>query len=309
MARHLMIGNDIADGYTNGVLADGAINIQKQTAAGTVSLTAGDTIDDASRIRVVQGNGVKNIVSPWIYGKDVIVWSGKSAAAQAAQVSTLTVAVVATAAGAHTLKVINLTNGASPSDMKSYEISVAASASVNSQAAAFSAALNANLPHWIKTVSVSSAVLTVTGYKKGEVKADGSIQGDVVAFSVADNMDGTNGTTLAFATTTAASRGYGDGFYVAQMEEELRGAQYGYYNRLAQPITPALTASTAMAYDMYTIVATKDGSSHSQINGVDNLIEITIAFAPTTSSITATLRADINPWMTSTPGTFAAVTI
>ena len=33
----------------------------------------------------------------------------------------------------------------------------------------------------------------------------------------------------------------------------------------------------AEPYDMYNITATKDGSSNSQIHGVDNLIEISIA--------------------------------
>ena len=55
------------------------------------------------------------------------------------------------------------------------------------------------------------------------------------------------------------------------------GAQYGYYNRIAQPITPASQAATGTAYDMYVIAATKDGSSASQINGVDNLIEVNVA--------------------------------
>ena len=55
------------------------------------------------------------------------------------------------------------------------------------------------------------------------------------------------------------------------------GAQYGYYNRIAQPITPASQAVNTNSYNMYVIAATKDGSSSSQINGVDNLIEINVA--------------------------------
>ena len=43
------------------------------------------------------------------------------------------------------------------------------------------------------------------------------------------------------------------------------------------PQQPTLESVTTNEYDMYSIVATKDGSSHSQINGVDNLIELNVA--------------------------------
>ena len=43
------------------------------------------------------------------------------------------------------------------------------------------------------------------------------------------------------------------------------------------PKQPSLESATGSAYDMYSIVATKDGSSASQINGVDNLIELNVA--------------------------------
>ena len=50
---------------------------------------------------------------------------------------------------------------------------------------------------------------------------------------------------------------------------------------------------------MYNIVATKDGSSSSQINGVDNLIEITIAFDKDTGALTSALEGLLNPYMNS----------
>ena len=43
------------------------------------------------------------------------------------------------------------------------------------------------------------------------------------------------------------------------------------------PQQPTFMSATGTDYDMYNIVATKDGSSNSQIHGVDNLIEISIA--------------------------------
>ena len=49
-------------------------------------MVPGDTIANSTQFRIVQGTATKNIVSPWMYGKDVINWSGRSAAAQVAQV-------------------------------------------------------------------------------------------------------------------------------------------------------------------------------------------------------------------------------
>ena len=86
---------------------------------------------------------------------------------------------------------------------------------------------------------------------------------------------------------------------VKQMEEDLRGAQYGYYNRVQLPVTPTQTAVTGTSYDMYHIAATKDGSSSSQIHGVDNVIELNIAFDITTATITQALEGVLNPYMNS----------
>ena len=142
-----------------------------------------------------------------------------------------------------------------------------------------------------------SGVITLTGFTKGATKADGSVQGEVVLFDVVDDLDGDNGTTAAFATTTAASRGNGDSFYIKEMEEELRGAQYGFYNRIHQPNTPAQSTVIGDSYDVYHIVATKDGSSASQIHGVDNLIEIYIAFDNGTAALTMALEGQLNPYL------------
>jgi len=301
MARQLLIGNDVAVSYSNGVLANGAVDVQKLSADGPTSMVAGDTIADSSQFRIVQGNGTTNIVSPWIYGKDVINWSGKSNSNQVAQIGTL--AFSGTAGAAYTLecKIINKTNGVEPFEMKSYEISVANSAANTVVSDALATAINADLPHWIKTVADSSGTITVTGYKKGESKADGSVQDEVVLWDFADNSGDWNTTTVTadVDATSAASRGYGDGYYVKQMEEDLRGANYGYYNRVQLPNTPALTAEVAEPYDMYCIAATKDGSSRSQIHGVDNLIEINIAFDSGTAALTSALEGVLNPYLQS----------
>tara|TARA_R100000995_G_scaffold79971_2_gene51403 strand:+ start:1017 stop:1946 length:930 start_codon:yes stop_codon:yes gene_type:complete len=301
MARHLYIGNDVAVSYSSGVLANGALDIQKLSASGPTPMLPGDTIADSAQFRIVQGNGTTNIVSPWVYGKDVINWSGKSHVAQVAQVGTL--AFSGTAGAAYTLecKLINKTNGAEPFELKSYEISVASGNANTVVSAALAVAINADLPHWIKTCSDSSGTITITGYKKGETKADGSVQGDVVLWDFADNSGDWDTTTVTVDVdaTSAANRGAGDGYYVKQLEEDLRGAQYGYYNRIELPVTPSLVTEVAEPYDMYCIAATKDGSSSSQIHGVDNIIELNIAFDNGTAALTSALEGVLNPYLLS----------
>lgn len=308
MARHLYIGNDVANtGYTSGLLADKAIDVQKLSASGPTSMVPGDTIADSTQFRIVQGTATKNIVSPWIYGKDVINWSGKSAAAQTAQVFDIALATNATAASTHEFKLINVTNGNSPFEFKSYEYTVAAGATPTTQCTALAAAINADLPHWVNSIANGGTNIGITGFKKGEVKADGSIQEELVEMRGADNMDGSNGTVATLSSTTAGSQGIGDGFYVREMEDEQKGNQYGFYFRGHLPNTPADTSVTATAYDMYTIAATKDGSSASQIHGVDNLIEVNIAMDPSTAAITNLFESQLNGYLGS--ANFASVNL
>tara|TARA_R110000850_G_scaffold14009_3_gene44869 strand:- start:946 stop:1878 length:933 start_codon:yes stop_codon:yes gene_type:complete len=302
MARHLYIGNNVAVARTAaGILDNKAVEIQKLSASGPTAMVAGDTIADSSQFRIVQGTGTRDIVSPWIYGKDVINWSGKSAAAQQAQVFNIDFqAVNATAAGTHELKLINMTNGAEPFQMKSYEIAVAAGATATVQSAAFKVAIDADLPHWVNgPVTDNNGDIDVTGFTKGASKADGSVQDELVEMRGATGMDGSNGTVATLSSTTAGSQGTGDGFYVRKMEDDQKGNQYGYYFRGHLPNTPADNSVTGTAYDMYTIAATKDGSSASQIHGVDNLIEVNIAFDPATAALTGALESVLNGYLAS----------
>lgn len=285
MARHLLIGDDTTVAYNAGVLAAGAVDIQKLSSNGPTSLVAGEGIADSDQIRFVQGgpSGIdRNIVSPWIYGRDIIVAGGQPAAAQVAEVKNIALATNATAAGFHTIKLINITNGEAPFQFKSYEIPVVAGAIPATQCTDFTTAINADLPDFISSVTNNGTNLDFTGFTKGQVKADGSIANELTAIeivfeTVTGGAEGDNGTTATITDTTPGSRGSGDGFYIREMEEENRGTQYGFYNRLQQPNTPALSSVTGTAYDVYHIVATKDGSSASQIQGVDNLIEIYVA--------------------------------
>ena len=94
MARHLLIG----DGTTStGVEANGAIGIEKLSATGPTQLVPGDTLSDSMQIRFVQGTATRNVYSPWIYGKDVINYSGKSYSAPVAHPVAARAATTATA--------------------------------------------------------------------------------------------------------------------------------------------------------------------------------------------------------------------
>ena len=130
MARHLMIGDDTAVSYSSGVLADNALDVQKRSASGWTSLAPGDTIADSSEIRIVQGNGTTNIVSPWFYGKDVIDWSGKSYSAAAAHTSLITPTTTSAAAAKEIEVKLIRTNGSAPEFFK-FSVSIAASSAVN----------------------------------------------------------------------------------------------------------------------------------------------------------------------------------
>ena len=181
-------------------------------------------------------------------------------------------------AGTHTLKIINLTNGNEPFEMKSYDITVANTASLAVQSAAFKVAIDLDLPHWVNgAVTDGTGAISATGFKKGETKADGSIQEDLVHMSFV--FEGTD-TTMAVTYSTPGLRGYGDVYYLKQFENELMGTSHGYYNRLELPNAPTNQVLITNTYDMYSLVATKDGSSSSQIHGVDNLIEINIGLKP-----------------------------
>ena len=319
-----MIGNDTAvDRTVAGILDNGAIEIQKNSASGPTAMLPGDTIADSPQFRIVQGNGVRDIVSPWVYGKDVINWSGKSYVAPASQSSTITVSAAATntADVEVTFKLVNTTNGqTSPFDSQSYTV-ITNAAGINTQAeigdnftgamnadysisgsAALSATQTDELPWFVKTITWNAAtVITLVGWDKGETMQNGQVAEYATSFKIVqENGDAAaNGGTYTVATGTLASAGYGGGFYVKQMEEDNRGTQYGYYNRLNLPNTPAQTAVTGDSYDMYHIAATKDGSSASQIHGVDNIIELNIAFDNGTGALTSALEGALNPYLLS----------
>ena len=71
------------------------------------------------------------------------------------------------------------------------------------------------------------------------------------------------------------------------------------------PKQPTLESATGTNYDMYSIVSTKDGSSSSQINGVDNLIELNLALVAGDAD-SAVVEAKLNSYFA---GVFPSVVL
>ena len=329
MARHLIVGDGTAYGVTSGLVNDGAVSVQKMSSSGPTELVLGDTPANAPQIRIIGGGSDgKDIVTPWIYGKDVVNWSGKSNVAAVSQSSTIvgTANATNTSNVEVTIKLVNTSNGQNFGDSKSYTV-ITNSTAINtieeigdnftgamysgysiSGSAALSATNSADLPWFVKSVTWDgSTIITLIGWDKGETMTNGQVAEYPTTFNIViENGDAAaNGGTYTIAapnqsaTGTLALRGYGDGYYVKQMEEDLRGAQYGYYNRVQLPVTPTQTAVVGDTYDMYNIAATKDGSSSSQIHGVDNIIELNIAWDDTTAAIQQAFEGVLNPYFAS----------
>ena len=307
MARHLIIGNGGTSNIsaTTGLEVNQAIGILKMSADGPTPLAAGDTISDAAQIRFVQGTASgPNIYSPWIYGKDVISFTGKSYVAAASHKQTVTYGGSATETADVVIKLVR-TDGSTP-EFFSFATAIAsgqAHTAVDATVTTAYAALD-NLPDWLETACTDTGTANVfEGSIRGQVAQSGNTWDyDPAIFEViAESLPaGLTATVSGFgsAATQAGHSGYGDGFTVRAMEEANRGTAYGFYNRLELPNTPDATSVTATNYDTYTIVATKDGSTNSQIKGVDNLIEIVIC-SPAADADGLVFEGKLNPWMNS----------
>jgi len=283
MARHLIIGDGTAVSTTNGLVADGAVSVQKMTQNGPTELVLGDTMATAPQIRIVSGGTAgKNIVTPWFYGRDVVNYSGKANVAAVAHRVDGTLTTNTAAISVVTTKIYR--TDVDSHDSFSFDTGDIASGQTPTQVqvivlAAWDAIAAADKPDWLNdTAAVNAGDFRVTASKRGDAVNSGGTWEEfnpIIRMIQTHSVD--TAQTFADAVGVAMLPGYGDGFAVKAFEESLMGAQYGYYNRIAQPITPASQAVTGTAYDMYVIAATKDGSSASQINGVDNLIEINVA--------------------------------
>jgi len=284
MARHLIVGDGTALTWAGGLVADGAVSVQKMSSSGPTELVLGDTPANAPQIRIIAGGSDgKDIVTPWIYGKDVVNWSGKSYTAATSHKQTVTYAGTTTEAADIVIKFIR-TDGPR-TEFFSFATAIAsgqAHTAVDATVTTAYAALN-NLPDWLETACTDTGNANVFEASiRGQVALSGNTWDyapatfEVVAESLPAGLTATV-SGFGSAATQAAKPGYGDYFAVKAFEESLMGTSHGYYNRLELPNAPTTQAATGTNYDMYSLVATKDGSSASQINGVDNLIELNIA--------------------------------
>ena len=281
MSRHLFVGDGTAYSSANGLVAAGALSIEKLSDNGPTELAAGDTIADSEQIRIVQGTSGNNIVSPWFYGRNVISWSGKAYAAPAACTNTVTIAGTSAAAGTVVLKFVR-TGGPRP-EFFSFATEIPASTANTAADALVKAAYEAAvLPEWLNSSADATAGATVvfSGSKRGDAtQSGGSWDYEPVQFElIVESYDGGTQTYVASATQ-GGDPGVGDGNAIIAFEESLQGVSHGFYDRLKMPNKPAVNAVAATTYDMYAIAATKDGSTMSAIKGVDNLIELNIALS------------------------------
>ena len=233
MARHLYIGNNVAVARTvAGKLDNGAIEIQKLTQNGPAAMSNTDTIADSPQFRIVQGNGTRDIVSPWIYGRDVINYSGKAKVAAAACTVTDTIAGSSAAAGSLVLKFVRL-DGTAP-EFFSFTTAIGASIAHTDADLLVKAAYEAaNLPDWLNVDADATAGATVvfSGAVRGDVAKSGNVweYEPVQIQLIVESYDGGTQTHTASATTPGTP-GIGEGFAVKAFEESLMGAQNGYYN-------------------------------------------------------------------------------
>jgi len=308
--RKLLVADEVAVAYAAGVLAPGAVDIQKREANGQNSepLAPGDTIAQAPQIRLVQGTPEgKNIVTPWLNGTNVVAWKKEAyVTGQVAQSTTLTFAGVPFIAGGQaTVKLIGLNQGQAQFERKSYTIEVGPATAIT-DAATFAVELEARIladtPSFIAAVAEAGAVVTLTGSLFSLSVSPSTELGN---FRVAsEGFD--NGVTIAIATPVEPTLGVGSAEVLAQYEKSLQGDR-SFYNRVRQPNTPPsyIDTTTPATYDVYSIVVAN--GTEGQIKGVDNLRSITVAFKSGGGAANVAFEAQLNPWMISLPGAFPNV--
>ena len=283
MARHIYIGNNVAVAYAaGGTLANGAIDIQKQSLSGPTSLVATDTITSAPQIRFVQGDGSRDIVSPWIYGRDIINYDGQSYVAPTAHSHTVTYAGTSTAAGQVDIKICRTDKPGF--DCFSFSTTIPSGTANTAVDALVKTEYDAaTKPDWLATTCTAPGTTNVfSSLLPGGVASSGKVWSEIPATFVVSCTDSPAGITTTWTTdsapTTSSDAGAGDGYFVRDLEEYWNwGRQYGVYDRAGIAKNPTRTAVVTNNYDVYSISCTKDGSTQSQVHGVDNIIDIGIA--------------------------------
>ena len=285
--RQLFISDDTTVAYSSGVLATGAVDIQKKDSNGEVtSLVIGDSFQDAPEIRLVQGSANGNIFGPWIKGKNVLSYDGRANVPQVAKIERITFASNTTTNGTVDIKIIR--RDVQPQEMFKISTYIDFDGGTNTpaeivdenEAQCVTMKADGNWPEWLSTTVTNSGGATIDfkGQKDGETTNSGETWDEGVSlFEISTDLGELTGTTVSDATQTEPTMGTGSGYQVNKFEDSLMGSAFGYYNRVKLPNTPTGSAVVGTAYDMYSVVATKDGSTSPQIKGVDNLVEMYIA--------------------------------
>jgi len=265
--------------------------------SGPTSMSPGDLRTNTEQFRIVQGTGTVNIVSPWIYGSDVINWDGQTYAAPTSHKHTVTLGGTSTAAGTVSIKLVR--TDVPGFDSFSFDTDVPTGTAATAVDALVTAAYNAaNAPQWLDALATDTGTANVfEGSIAGNTNDDGTIWDENPSTFVVSCTDVPAGITATWTTTTptqSADAGAGNGYLVRKIEEQWWGNQYGYYDRVQLPKPPANYSVVGSNYDMYSIAATKDGSSQSQVHGVDNIMHISIAIVDGQG---AGLESRLNPYM------------
>lgn len=292
MARHLLIGNGGAATITNGLVPDTGIVFQDEGGAAFHATT--ETVITSPSFRVLQGTAGANIASPWIKGKNIISVTGKLFEDAVANTSTVTAATNSTSGGTVSLKFVRKGGTHAQFFHMSVGISAAVTTADNLGIAIFNEYNSLVKPDWLAAACTeANGVVTFSGSVPSATWEEGLVDFMVI---VEENTFGASTFTAANNVATAKA-GSGVGWEVRRLEKELHGVQHGFYDRLKMPNEPALAAVGSSSYSVITIVATKDGSTTSAINGVDNLIEINIAMLD--DAKLETLQTAINAYFTS----------
>ena len=303
MARHIYIGNCEGSTYTNGLLGQGALDTQKPSLSGPTTLVLGDIRQQAEQIRIVQGGATANIVSPWVYGDDIINWDKKAYLAPTAHSHTVTYSGTTTAAGSIDITFIR-TDSAGANEFYSFSTDIASGVGAAAIGALVQTAYQAltTVPDWLITTTGTGTTNVFSGATAGTAGGSGGElcpeNPALFAIKVSNTPAGLTTTwTISSAPTTAGATGVGDGYLIRKIEEQWWGNQFGYYDRVQLPKPPVNYSTLTDNYDVYSIAATKDGSSQSQIHGVDNVMEISVALDQSCKQTNDPWRLKMNDYM------------
>jgi len=312
-------------GYSGGLLDAGAIDVVGLSSDGFTPLVGGETIADYPAIRLVQGTGSTNIVSPWIDGASVARWTGQSYAAQTAQNTTWAFATDPTVGTIFTCKIIDRAIGQAQFNRKSASykavtndvagnvvmgimedltgLSIAAGTlaaatayDVVGMGGRVTASINAITAGAATTITLVGSTFSADPYSVAA-----SFE------SASENLSGDFGTVLTVTAVAAPGIGNGgDGNFIVELEKSLQGMGRGFYNRVELPNTPTAYAVAATTYDLYKL---RFGNAEpGSIRGVDNYRELIIAYAAAGAG-QGDFESKINPWLASCPGAFAPVNL